>query len=624
MASSSKKKRKAAAGRRRKTEPAKNLPPVTGFPWKKLLRVGVILTTVGWIFSPVFHGDWLWDDDILIRGNLLVHHPAGLWKIWFDPTRLVDYFPLKASIEWIEWHLWGDDTLGHHLVSIGLHAVNSLLVWKLLNKFGLRLAWLGGLLFALHPIMIESVAWISEFKNTLSLAPFLLAVCAYLDYEERGRRSDYLRALVLFVIAMLCKTTMVMFPVVLLLYAWWKRDRIGWGDLKRSGPFFAVSLALGLITIWFVHQHAIGEKPIEVGGLFSRVALAGLSIAFYLSKCLLPVALSPIYQKWDIDPPGLVQFLPWLVLGGLLFYLWRKRHSWGRHLLLGLGFFLITLAPFVGVTTASYMTFTWVMDHILYLPIIGLVGLAMAGLGQLDERISSSARPYGQGMLAIVFALLAYLSHSYAGIFVSSKALWTYTIKVNPGAFVAYNQLGTLLSHQGRYAEAIEQFQRSLRLNPDFVFARFNLAGALQEMGRFPEAMEEYERVIALDPILSLAYNNMGNILISEGHVSEAKQNYERALQYNPEFPDAHNNLGNILTHESRLPEALEQYNEALDLDPSLAAAHNSKGVILAKTGDLTGAIKEFQETLKINPNNPNARNNLEQVQRIQAPAPPQ
>jgi protein O-mannosyl-transferase len=582
------------------------------------------LAAVAWIFHPVFHGGWLWDDDILITGNLLVRHPAGLWKIWFDPTRLIDYFPLKVSIEWIEWHLWGNDTLGYHLVSIGLHAVNSVLVWKLLSKFGLRLAWLGGLLFAVHPIMVESVAWISELKNTLSLAPFLLAMCAYLDYEERGWRSDYLRALTLFTIAMLGKTSMVTFPVVILLYAWWKQDRIGWGDFKRSAPFFAVSLALGLTTIWFVHQHEIGAEAIPVGGLFSHLALAGLSIAFYLLKCLLPIALSPIYPKWGVDPPALWQFLPCLVLGGFLFYLWTNRHGFGRHVLLGLGFFLITLAPFLGLTTASYMTFTWVMDHILYLPIIGLVGLAVAGAEKVDERISPWLRPYGRTLLAIGLALLAYLSHSYAGVFVSPEALWTYTIKVNPGAFIAYNDLGVVLSHQKRYAEAIDQFRLSLRLHPDFALARCNLAGTLQEMGRFPEAMEEYQRVVALDPTLSLAYNNMGNIQISEGNVSEARENYERALQHNPDFVDALNNLGNVLVHQGRLYEALDQYNKTLSLDPGFAEAHNSKGIILAKTDDLAGAVKEFQETLKLNPNHRDARHNLEQVLKIQFPAPGQ
>jgi protein O-mannosyl-transferase len=257
-------------------EAAQKPPSAPNFPWKKLLRVGLIFAAVAWIYSPVFHGGWLWDDDVLITGNLLVHHPVGLWKIWFDPGRLIDYFPLSVSVEWIEWHLWGDNTLGYHLVSIGLHAVNSLLVWNLLSKLGLRLAWLGGLIFALHPVMVESVAWISEIKNTLSLMPFLLAVSAYLRYEEQGRRLDYLLALALFLIAMLCKTSMVMFPVVLLLYAWWKRRRIGWGDLKRSAPFFVVSLVLGLVTIWFLYQHALGPKPIAVGGPFSRLALAGL------------------------------------------------------------------------------------------------------------------------------------------------------------------------------------------------------------------------------------------------------------------------------------------------------------------------------------------------------------
>ena len=257
-------------------------------------------------------------------------------------------------------------------------------MWRLLGKLGVRLAWLGGLLFAIHPVLVESVAWIAELKNTLSLPPFLVAMCAWIDYDEHGKWTQYCLALGLFLVAMLCKPTMVMFPVVILLYAWWRRRRIGVQDLKASVPFFAVSLALGLTTLWFLH-HAMAPQAVQLGGFLSRAACAGLSLAFYFSKFLLPIGLLPTYPQWTVGRPSLVQFLPWPILFGVLYLCWANRTSWERHALLGLGFFLLNLAPFVGFRAVAYMSFTWVMDHVLYIPVIGLIGLVAAGLSWLDR-----------------------------------------------------------------------------------------------------------------------------------------------------------------------------------------------------------------------------------------------
>lgn len=296
--------------------------------WKQLLQALLIVGASFWVFWPVLHGDWIWDDPFLIVQSTLIHDPAGLWKIWFQPNRLVDYQPITVSVEWIEWRLWGYETLGYHLANIILHVSGALLVWRLFSKLGLRLAWLGGLIFAIHPLQVESVAWISEIKNVLSLPPFLLAMCAWIDYKERRQKADYFLALGWFLVAMLCKTTMVMFPLVILLYAWWKQGLIGWSNLKISAPFFIISLILGLITIWFSHNDPDG-RVIPMGGFFSRLACIGITISFYFSKFFLPVKLIPIYPPWSVDPPLPVQFLLWPLLGGIIYWFWGKRESWG-------------------------------------------------------------------------------------------------------------------------------------------------------------------------------------------------------------------------------------------------------------------------------------------------------
>ena len=251
--------------------------------WKQLLQVLGIVAVGWWIYVPVLHGGWLWDDDSLVTQNSLVHDPAGLWKIWFTPRRMIDFQPIKFTVAWVQWHLWNNDPFGYHVTNILLHLISALLVWRLFRKLGLRLAWLGGLIFAIHPVAVESVAWIAELKNTLSLPLFLSAMCSWIDYEQGKRRKDYFLSLGFFLAAMLCKTSMAMFPAVILLYAWWKRKRIGWSDLKISTPFFMISLVLGLITISFLH-HSMGTTPIPLGGLLSRLALVGLTVSFCFSS----------------------------------------------------------------------------------------------------------------------------------------------------------------------------------------------------------------------------------------------------------------------------------------------------------------------------------------------------
>ena len=252
------------------------------------LRALLIVAAVFWVFSPAVRGDWLMDDDFYLTHNALLNDPARLWKIWFAPGSLTEYYPIEASAQAIQWHLWHLDTVGYHLTNVVLHAMSALLVWRLLAKFGLRYAWLGGFLFAVHPVVVESVAWISEFKNTLSLPPFLLAMCAWIDYQERGQKRAYFLALGLFLVAMLCKITMAPFPFVILLYAWWKRGRIGGKDLASAAPFFGVSLVLGATTVvvgyWFREAHLQPTTNPPIGDLAAHLALAGQSIGFIFSS----------------------------------------------------------------------------------------------------------------------------------------------------------------------------------------------------------------------------------------------------------------------------------------------------------------------------------------------------
>lgn len=575
------------------------------------LRVAVIILTGLAIYWPALQGDWLWDDHLLIAENRVVHDPAGLWRIWFDPGSMIDFQPVKFSVVWLQWQLWGARPLGYHLTNLALHLIGALLIWRLLARFGLRQAWLGGLIFAVHPALVESVAWMAELKNTLSLPPFLIAVLCYLDYEERGRVRDYLLALGWFLIAMLVKPTMVMFPFVILLHAWWKQGRLGWRDLKAGAPFLVISLVLGWIAIVVLHAHTSENSMPVLGGASSRLACAGLSLTFYFWKSIWPVGLMPIYPKWDVDPPSVLQFLPWMGWVGVIGWCWLRRKTWGRHALLGLGFFILMLLPFLGFVAGSYMMFTWVMDHVVYIPIIGLIGLAVAGIDAVGRKIPATYRPAGGGIIGATILLMAWQGRVDAARYQSQETLWTYALEKNPEAWVGCNILGNVRVRQGRLDEAIAFYERSLRLQPRGAEAENNLGGVFGKMGQKAEARNHLLRAEELDPEYADSYGNMGQLLMLEGRLPEAIDQFQHALQLNPDYVEAHSNQGIALQKQGRLAEAAAQFDEALRLDPACIDAHMNLGVILVNSGHLPEAKQHFEQAVQLDPQKPEAHNNL-------------
>ncbi len=584
--------------------------------WKLvLIHAAIIIATGLWIYWPALGGDWIWDDTMYISQNPLLNDPARLWKAWFQPGSFIEYYPLEQTVQWGQWRLWGADTLGYHLTNVILHIISALLVWRLLSKFGLRLAWLGGLIFVIHPMMVESVAWISEFKNTLSLPPFLLAMCAWIDYEERGRRSDYLRALAFFLVAMLCKISVAPFPVIILLYAWWKRGRIGWRDLPASAPFFVISAVLGLITwrgaIWYMQGQLKNLAVVPIGGFFSKLALAGQTLSFYFARCFWPVGPSPMYPQWKINPSSPLPFLPWLVLAGAVYWLWRRRQSWGRHVLLGLGFFILTLGPFLGFISISYLSFTWVMDHFLYVPIIGLIGIVVAGIERADARLATAVHPFSSGILTVLLALLAFESHWYASAFTGEETFWTYAVEHNPGSWFAHNSLGKILLQAGEPEQARGHFDTVIHLRPDLGEPYDNLGMALAQLGRIPEAMEAFHASLARDPFSPETNNNLGILLAQKGRMDEAIQHFRQALYKHPLYVDAHNNLGNALLLTGHPQEATAQFQSAVRIDPSNTAARDNLGLALAQTGHVPEAAEQYRQALQLDPHDDKARQGL-------------
>jgi Flp pilus assembly protein TadD len=596
-------------------------PIPTRMPWLLPLQAIVITLLAGWVFWPARHGGWIGDDEPYIVDNPLLQEPGRLWKAWFEPGTSIEYYPITQSVQWVQWQLWHNDTLGYHLTNIALHVISALLVWRLFSKLGLRLAWLGGLIFAVHPMMVDSVALVNELKTTLSLPPFLLAMCAWLDYEEKARKRDYVLALGFFLTAMLCKITMATFPVVILLYAWWRRGRIQGKDLLASAPFFAVSLVLCLLTIWsgdwYRDLQATQDDVSELGGFFYRLALIGQIVAFYFSRCFLPVSPLPIYPQWTVDPRAPLQFLPLLVLCGSLFFLWTKRKTWGRPALFGVGFFLIMLAPFSGAKWISYMTGTWILEHLLYIPMLGLIGLVIAGLEQVNAKAPPSLRPIGIGIVALMIALLAGESRVYAGAYKDKMTLWLYTLAHSSGSWMIHCNLGNAYLHEGRLDDAVAEYRKAIEIKPRNAFAHYNWGVALLQVERPDEAIAQFQQALEVDPKFAEARYNMGNAYFRKGEMDAAIAEYQKVVALFPRSFEAYNNMGNAYVQKRDIDEAIAEYQQSLRLDPDNIEAHFNLGNVLAFKGRFDEAMAEYREVLRLNPSDAQAQTNLSEAQEM-------
>lgn len=544
--------------------------------WETALVKGVVIVLLSlWIYSPVFEGEWLWDDDYLITANSVVQSPDGLASFWVEP-KTADYFPLTMSLLWLLWKGFGMDSTGYHVASVLLHALGSCLVWALLRTIGLRGAWLAGLIFAVHPIAVESVAWVSELKNTFSLPFFLVAGCFIVRFEDTKRRIFYWAALLFFLAAMLAKSSAVMFPVVMLLYVWWRRERIGWRDMWRSVPFFLVSLILGLVTLYFQHSRAIGNEPIPIGGLDSRLAIAGMAIFFYLSKILWPALLLPIYPQWTANPPDFSQFLAWPVLAGALGVFWIRRKTWGRDALMGVGFYLITLLPVLGFVAMSYMRVGWVADHFLYIPMIGIVALGV-GIGfRASDLVGMKWRPAFAALAALVVGVLAFWSHRYAGIWENEDKLWSYTLQHNWECWQAHNRIGAREFNRGKFDLALDHFIEAARLRPDLAETKNNLGSAVLAKKDTKAAIRHFQEALKLAPDIIAIQSNLARALMLDNQPAVAAELYADLARRYPQNPVFLCNLGVALYQAGKKDEAIASLRRALEIDPNLADAREN------------------------------------------------
>ena len=596
-------------------------------------------------YHPVWHGGFLWNDFCIPHGpHDLGHYTlSGLNDIWFHETH--QYYPLTYTSCWLEYQLWGFNTTGFHMVSILLHSLSSILVWLILRRLSVPGAWLAAAIFALHPVNSESVAWLAERKNTLSCFFFLCSILAALKYwlPELGEQSQgqggnppssilhprrplyFWLSFTLFVCALFSKTTTIPLPAVVLLLVWWKRGRVTWADIKPCIPFFAVGIAIGLITHHMEHQLGAHGKDFQIS-LVDRCLIAGRSFWFYLWKLVWPYPVMFVYPRWKVGPSPALAWLSLLAFIPVLGVLWAARKSWGRNVFVAFAYFGGMLFLMLGFFNIFFFVYSFVSDHFQYLACIGPIALFAAALthafkfhGPKPSEDHPPLQPFNPSTLqrfsyfaisACILVLLGTLTWKQCHMYKDEETLWRTTAEQNPKAYLAHTDLADMLMDKGEIEAAIQQYRMSLalRLDPEICH---NLGNALLQAGKSDEAAVYFKKALELDPNNAVDYSDLGNMYLQKGQMNLAIQYMQKALQIAPDMPVTLYNLGNACAAEQRLDLAIRYWEKATQLQPDYPMPHNNLGNAFLLEGQTARAVEQWKMALQYQHDLPSAQVNL-------------
>ena len=573
-----------------------------------LLLAGVVAVA----YLPAIPGDFVWDDGPYVTENALLRAPDGLWRIWFDLGATIQYYPLVFTTFFLEYSLWGLNPHGYHVVNILLHALNAILLWLVLRRLSVPGAWFASLIFALHPVHVESVAWITQRKNVLSCAFALLSVLAFdrathLDARKRGPTfgwGAYALAVGLYACALLSKSAVCTLPAVILVILWWKRARLTWWDLAPLVPLFAMSLGMAAVTAYVERNFVCAGEFQTSLSIVDRFLVAGRALLFYAEKLVWPSNLSFIYTRWEIDARIWWQYLAPATAGAAMVVLWLLRRRIGKGPLAGALIFAGTLLPVLGFFDFFFMRFSFVADHFQYIASMGLIALIAASTSSWSGRVRIA-------MGAAVLGLLGVLTWQQAAVYGGRETLWSDTLEKNPGSSLAHTNLGGVYLEEGNMARGLEHYREAVRLNPESFHAQYNLGSLLQNLGNPDEALQHYQATLRLQPEHLKARANMALIVYARGEVERAIALLHEALQFDPEFAQGFHNLGWIYQQQGDVDEAIAHYERATHAFPDHAQAHENLAHLYRARGEAAAAIEHWRELIRVRPSSSAARYNL-------------
>ncbi len=576
-----------------------------------------VMTIIAYV--PALGAGYIWDDNMYVTGNALLRSVGGLWDIWVKVGATPQYYPLVFTTFWIEHQLWGQSAAGYHVVNVLLHAGGAALLWMALRRLAVPGAWLAAAVFALHPVHVESVAWITERKNVLSGVLYLSAFLAYLRFADLdGRMQDgrkewkhYGVALAFFIGALLSKTVTATLPAALCLALWWKRGRLRWSDVWPLLPMFAIGLGMSAVTAMLERTQVGAAGPDWDLSIVERLLIAGRAIWFYAESLVLPMNLTFIYPRWTIDAGDWWQYLFPLGAAALVLGLIAVRGRLGNGPLVAILFFGGTLLPALGFINIYPMKFSFVADHFQYLASIGIIALLAAGAAVWTRRVPMAIRLTAAGCVLVTLGTATYRQ---SRIYKNVETLWTDTLAKNDQAWIAHDNLSEWMLHQGKFEKAIEHAKSSLWLRPDNDVPHNNMGLALESLKQFDAALEEYRKAVAAQPRQARARLNMASLLLRLNDTAEAEKQYRLALADAPQFADGHYNFAVFLEGTGRRGEAIEHCREAISLNGNDPDSHAWLGYLLFRDGKRDEAIREIDWALVLDPNHGGAKSLREQI----------
>jgi len=592
-------------------------------------------------YAPVFGAGFVWDDESHLTKNPCIVGPLGLKGIWTS-TQAV-YYPLVLTTFWVLHKFVGLNPLPYHILNVLMHAGSAVLLWRLLRQLGVHGAWLGAALWALHPVMVQSVAWVTELKNTQSCLFYLLSIIFFLSWEAQARVTRVVRinttlmfalSLTCFVLATLSKPSVVMLPVVLALCIWWRRGTVGWKDGVPLVPFLLVSAFASAWTIWEQKFHASAFGPEWAQTWPERLIIAGRAIWFYLGKLVWPHPLIFIYPRWEIHSWQWMAYLPLLAATLGLIVLWALPGRAGRALFFAAAYYLVSLFPVLGFFSVYFFRYSFVSDHFQYLASMGPLALAGAAIATLVGRfcetplelasdtdaLQSSSDDIGVarrrlflGSLgcSILLLSLAFLTWQQTTAYHDLITLYTRTLAKNPGCWMAHYNLGIALHDHGETDQAITHYRQAIELRPDYAEAHYNLGRLLAEKGEFNDAINHYEATLAINPADTEAHNNIGATLFQAGRVDDAIAHYQEALAVRPDYAEASCNLADALLSKGDMDGAITHYRTCVAVLPNHTDAQYNLASALLRKGRFDEAIIHYEKALELLPGNADAHVNL-------------
>lgn len=581
--------------------------------WQQWLFIVLITSATIFAYQPAWNGGFIWDDDYYVTNNELLTAADGLRRIWFSFDAPSQYFPLVYTTFRFEHALWGLNPTGYHWVNLLLHVANALLVWRVLLRLKLPGAWLASAIFALHPIQVESVAWITERKNVLMGLFFLLTLLvwiAFVDQATRRRWSFYVLALILYTLALSAKTTACTLPAALLLIVWLRKKPIDRSRILQVVPFILLGLAAGLLTVWWERYHQGTRGALFALTPIERILVASRAIWFYLGKLIWPAKLTFIYPRWTIDSTQLLDYA-WVaatVIAAAATYFARRYI--GRGLPLAAVFFVTTLSPVLGFIMLYTFRYTFVADHYQYLASIGPIALASAGMMTLADRAGAARYLVLTTVLGVLMSL-GLLSWRQSHMYDDIEQLWRTTIAQNPSCWMAHNNLGVVLVQEGQVDEAIANYETALQMQPDYADADYNLGNALLAKGEVEEALRHCQRAVAIQPNDPEAQLALANALLYNRQIDEAIIHYQKAMALRPYYFGAHYNLSRALLEKGEIDAAISYSRVAVSIQPDNADANISLAVALTENGLIADAIGYYDKALRLSPESIPAQNNL-------------